>query len=301
MDHLQAIRIFARVVETGSFTQAAQSLDMPNTTVSKWVRSLETHLGVQLLERSTRRVTVTTDGAAYYERTRFLLSELDDIEATLGRAHGSPRGLLRVDTGGSIASGLLIPALPSFRARYPDIQFHLSVTDRTVDLIAENIDCAIRSTANNPALVAQRIGTMRWATCASPAYLATHGTPTHPRQIVEDGHSVIGYISASSGAIQPLRFVSGTEQITLDGVRNDVLVSESNAHLATALAGLGIVHTLEFMVRPAIARGELVRLLAAWTPEPLGVFVAYPPSRRFNTKVRVFVDWVKALFDSLEH
>jgi DNA-binding transcriptional LysR family regulator len=299
MDHLQAIRIFARVVETGSFTQAAQSLEMPNTTVSKWVRSLETHLGVKLLERSTRRVTVTTDGAAYYERTRFLLSELDDIEATLGRAHGNPRGLLRVDTGGSTASGLLIPALPSFRARYPDIQLHLSVTDRTADLIAENIDCAIRSTATDPALVTQRIGTMRWATCASPAYLAMHGVPTHPRDLVEDGHSVVGYLSASSGAIQPLRFMKGAEQIIIDNVRNDVLVSESNAHVATALAGLGIVHTLEFMIQPAVERGELVRLLTDWTPEPLEVFIAYPPSRRFSTKVRVFVDWAKVLYDSL--
>jgi DNA-binding transcriptional LysR family regulator len=164
MDHLQAIRIFARVVETGSFTRAALSLDMPNTTVSKWVRSLEAHLGVKLLERSTRRVTVTTDGAAYYERTRFLLSELDDVEATLGRAHGSPRGALRIDTGGSVASNILIPALPSFRATYPDIQLLLSVTDRTADLIAENIDCAVRSTANDPALVTQRVGTLRWAT-----------------------------------------------------------------------------------------------------------------------------------------
>lgn len=300
MDHLQAIRIFARVVETGSFTQAAQSLAMPNTTVSKWVRSLETHLGVKLLERNTRRVTVTTDGAAYYERTRFLLSELDDIEATLGRAHGSPRGPLRIDTGGSIASGLLIPALPSFREQYPGIQLQLSVTDRTADLIAENIDCAIRSTANDPALVTQSIGTLRWTTCVSPAYLAAHGTPMHPNQIVDRGHSVVGYFSASSGAIQPLRFANGIEQITLGNVRNDVLVSESNAHLATALAGLGIIHTLDFMVRPAIERGELVPILVEWTREPLDVFVAYPPSRRYSTKVRVFVDWVKALFGAAE-
>ena len=109
----------------------------------------------------------------------------------------------------------------------------------------------------------------------------------------------MGYFSASGGAIQPLRFAKDGEQITLEGVRNDVLVSESNAHLATAIAGLGIVHTLAFMVRPAIARGELVSFLAEWTPEPLDVFVAYPPSRRFSTKVRVFVDWVKAVFASL--
>lgn len=147
MDHLQAIRIFARVVETGGFSRAAQSLQMPNATVSKWIKSLEDHLGVKLLERSTRSVNVTTDGVAYYKRTRPLLTELDDIEATLGRDRASPRGALRVDTGGSTASGILIPALPVFCARYPDIQVQLSATDRTADLIAENIDCAIRSTA----------------------------------------------------------------------------------------------------------------------------------------------------------
>ncbi len=302
MDHLQAIRIFARVVETGGFSRAAQSLQMPNATVSKWVKSLEDHLGVKLLERSTRSVNVTTEGAAYYERTRHLLSELDDIEATLGRDRASPRGALRVDSGGSTASGILIPALPEFCARYPDIQMQLSVTDRTADLIAENIDCAIRSTANDPALVTQAIGTLRWTTCASPAYLAEHGTPLHPQQIVDDRHAVVSYFSASTGLTQPLQFTGDAdadgngEPIVLEGVRSPVMVSESNAHLATALAGLGIVHTLDFMVRPAIARGELVPILADYRRPPLEVYLAYPPSRRYSTKLRVFADWVKQVY-----
>jgi DNA-binding transcriptional LysR family regulator len=227
MDHLQAIRIFARVVETGGFSRAAQSLQMPNATVSKWVKSLEEHLGVKLLERSTRSVNVTTDGVAYYERIQPLLTELDDIEATLGREQANPRGALRVDSGGSTASGVLIPALPAFCARYPDIQVQLSVTDRTADLIAESIDCAIRSTSDDPALVTHAIGALRWTTCASPAYLAAHGTPLHPRQIVDDRHAVVGYFSASSGVTQPLRFVRDAESIVLDGVRYAVLVSIS--------------------------------------------------------------------------
>jgi DNA-binding transcriptional LysR family regulator len=299
MDHLQAIRIFARVVETGSFTQASRSLDVPNATVSKWVRSLETHLGVKLLERTTRSVTVTTDGAAYYERTRHLLSELDDIEATLGRAQASPRGALRIDTGASVASGILIPALPTFRTRYPDIQVRLSVTDRTADLIAENIDCAIRNTADDPDLVSHAIGALGWTTCASPAWLARHGTPRHPRDIVERKMPVAGYLSASTGVTQPLRFRRGAERITLEGVSNDVLVSDSSAHLATALAGLGLVHTLDFMVRPAIEQGALVPVLARWRPDPVQVYAAYPPSRRYSTKVRVFVDWAETLFSAL--
>ncbi|MFM0606733.1 LysR family transcriptional regulator [Paraburkholderia sediminicola] len=299
MDHLQAIRIFVRVVETGGFGRAAASLKMPNATVSKWIRSLEAHLGVKLLERTTRSVSVTTDGAAYYERTRHLLSELDDIEATLGRAQASPRGALRVDTGGSTASGILIPALPAFRERYPDIQVQLSVTDRTADLIAENIDCAIRSTADDPGLVTHPIGTLAWTTCASPAYLAKYGTPRHPREITDKNMPVVGYFSANTGLIQPLEFCRGDEKFTLERLRNDVLVSESNAHLATALAGLGIVHTLDFMVHPSIKQKKLVPILAEWRSGPLQVYVAYPPSRRYSTKVRVFIDWVTALFASM--
>ncbi|AIY39517.1 Transcriptional regulator [Collimonas arenae] len=299
MDHLQAIRIFSRVVETGGFGRAALSLKMPNATVSKWIKSLEAHLGVKLLERSTRSVSVTTDGAAYYERTRHLLSELDDIESTLGRAQASPRGALRIDTGGSTASGLLIPALPTFCARYPDIQVQLSVTDRTADLIAENIDCAIRSTSNDLSLVTHPIGTLAWTICASPDYLAKHGTPQHPHEIIDKNMPVVGYFSASTGLTQPLRFGRGDEQIMLERVRYDVLVGESNAHLATALTGLGIVHTMDFMVRPYIEQKKLVPILAKWRPDPLEVYIAYPPSRRYSTKVRVFVDWVTELFGAM--
>jgi DNA-binding transcriptional LysR family regulator len=253
---------------------------------------------VKLLERNTRRVSVTTDGAAYYERTRQLLSELDDIEATLGREQASPRGVLRVDAGGSTASGILIPALPTFLARYPDIQIQLSVTDRTADLVAENIDCAVRSTADDPDLVTRPIGKLPWATCASPTYLAKYGTPKHPQEIVDNNMPVVGYFSASTGMTQPLTFRRGEETITLGRVRNDILVSESNSHLATALAGLGIVHTLDFMVRPFIEQKRLVPVLARWRPDPLEVYIAYPPSRRYSTKVRVFADWAATLLAS---
>jgi DNA-binding transcriptional LysR family regulator len=298
MDHLQAIRIFTRVVETGSFTQASRSLDVPTATVSKWVRSLETHLGVKLLERTTRSVTVTTDGAAYYERTRHLLSELDDVEATLGRAQAGPRGTLRIDTGASVASGILVPALPAFRARYPDIQVRLSVTDRNADLISENIDCGIRSSADDPDLVSQPIGVLPWTTCATPDWLARYSTPQHPNDIADRKMSVAGYFSASTGAIQPLHFRRRDERIILDAIHYDVLVSDSSTHLATALAGMGLAHTLDFIVRPAITAGLLVPILTNWRPDPTTVYAAYPPSRRYSTKVRVFVDWAKAVFDS---
>lgn len=298
MDHLQAIRIFARVVETGSFTQASRSLAVPAATVSKWVRSLEEHLGVRLLERTTRSVTVTTDGAAYYERTQPLLSELDDVEATLGHAQASPRGALRIDTGASVASGILVPALPGFLARYPDIQVRLSVTDRNADLIAENIDCGIRSSATDPDLISQPIGVLPWTTCATPAWLAHHGSPRHPHDIVERKMPVAGYFSASTGVIQPLQFRRREQRLVLGEVRHDVLVSDSSALLATALAGLGLAQTLDFIVRPAIAAGALRPVLTGWRPDPVTVYAAYPPSRRYSTKVRVFVDWAKTVFQT---
>jgi DNA-binding transcriptional LysR family regulator len=298
MDHMQAIRAFARVVETGGFARAAESLQRPDATVSKQIQQLEKHLGVKLLERTTRRVRVTSDGAAYYQRTQHLLAELDEIETTLGRAQTTPRGRLRIDTGGSTASRILIPAFPQFRARYPDIQLQLGVTDRTVDLIGENIDCAIRSTAQDPALIARSIGLLPWTTCASPAYLDRYGVPTHPHQIVDEEFPVAGYFSNSSGVVQPVGFRVRDEPFLIKP-KYSILVNESNAHLACALSGIGLVHTLDFMVRPSIDRGELIVVLPEYRPKPLEVFVVYPPSRQLSTKVRVFIEWAAQLYDRL--
>jgi DNA-binding transcriptional LysR family regulator len=298
MDHMQAIRAFARVVETGGFTRAADSLQMPTATVSKQIQQLESHLGVKLLERTTRRVRVTSDGAAYHDRLRHLLAELDEIETSLGRAQSKPRGLLRIDTGGSTASKILIPALAEFQARYPDIQLQLGVTDRTVDLISENIDCAIRSTAQDPALIARRIGLLPWTLCASPAYLARHGVPTHPQQIIDEDLPVAGYFSNTTGRVQPIELLVDDKPFPIEP-KHSILVNESNAHLACALAGLGLVHTLDFMVRPSIEHGELVAVLPGYCPKPLEVFIVYPPSRQLSTKVRVFIEWVTQIYGRL--
>ncbi|HEY0230130.1 MAG TPA: LysR family transcriptional regulator [Dokdonella sp.] len=299
MDHFLAIRVFARVVESGSFTKAAGSLRMPKATVTKLVQSLEAHLRVKLLLRTTRRVSVTVDGAAYYERTRHLLGELEDIEATLGNAQASPRGQLRIDTGGSVASGILIPALPAFRLRYPEIRLELGVTDRTIDLVSENVDCVIRSTANDPLLATRRVGSLRWTTCATPAYLQRHGVPLHPRDLENGRHEVVGYFSALSGRTQPLRFVRGEETIEIK-LRGSVAVNESNAHAATALAGLGLVQTLDFMARPHILSGQLISVLDDWQPAPQPVYVVYLPNRHLSAKLRVFVDWTAELFAALD-
>jgi len=295
MDHLQAIRIFARVIETGNFSRAAKSLQLPSSTVSKWIALLEEQLGVRLLERSTRTVSVTTAGAVYYERTRQLLIDLDDIESTLGHDQAKLAGSLRVDCGGSTASTLLLPALPTFRMRYPDIQIRVTVTDRISDLLEGNIDCAIRSTADDPGLVSRLIGKSRWTTCASPAYIARYGMPATPDQISEKQMPVVAYFSSTSGLLHPMEFMQGELNTPLQNLHANVLVNESNAHVAAAVAGLGIIQTVDFNVRSHIDANRLIPVLEDWERPPLNIYVAYLPSRRHNTKVKVFADWASTL------
>lgn len=291
MDRFLAMRVFGRLVETGGFGRAADALRMPKSTVTKLIQGLEAELGVRLLERTTRRVTVTTEGAAYYEHTRQLLAELDAFETTLAGGQANPVGTLRMDTGGSVAASLILPDLPDFRARYPGIRVQVGVTDRTVDLVGEGIDCAIRSTADDPNLVTRRIAEASFTLCATPDYLARRGTPDTPEAIQRDGHDVIGYASVRTGRPLPLHFRRDGRDIDLE-VSPAVEVNESNAHTAAVLAGLGLAQALTFAVAGHIARGELVAVLNDWRPAPLPVYLVYPPTRRHNARLHAFVDWL---------
>lgn len=301
MDQLLAIRAFARVVEAGNFTRAAASLGMPKATVSKLVRTLEAHLGVSLLQRTTRRVTVTPDGAAYHDRTARLVGELEDIDASFAAAHSQPRGLLRVDLGSSVASRLLVPALPAFVARYPEIRIDVGVSDRDVDLIADNVDCVIRGGPRaDSALVARTIARASWCTCATPAYLARFGTPRRPREL-ERGHRIVDYVSARSGRVLPMRFrARGDGQRGYElRAHHAVGINESNAHFAAGLAGLGVIQTFAFLAQPAIDRGELVPVLASFQPRPYPFQLAYPANRHLSSRLRVFIDWVVEAFGGI--
>src|SRR5918994_6163073 len=176
MDQVAAMRAFVRVVETGTFTHAAKLLRTPKPTLTKLIQTLEAHVETKLLHRTTRRVTVTPDGAAYYERVVRLLGDLDELDATMTVSQATPKGRLRIDVSASLALLVIIPALPEFHARYPDIQLELGVTDRAVDLIGENVDCVVRAgQITDQALVARRIAEMHFVTCAAPSYLARYG------------------------------------------------------------------------------------------------------------------------------
>ena len=293
MDRFDAMQAFVRVVETGSFTKAADTLHMSKTSVTQLVQQLEARLRVRLLNRTTRRVNVTADGAAYYERVIRLLADMDDAETSLSDATTSPRGRLRVDVPSPFASLILIPALPAFHARYPEIQLDLGVSDRFVDLIGDNVDCVVRGGAiTDQSLVARHVGDLQIGIYAAPSYLARAGAPGHPSEL--DRHHVVSFLGARtrkafSGVMQ-----RGEERIVLHG-RPALAVDDGNAYLAAGLAGLGILWLPEYMAKLHRESGALVALFEEWQLDPMPMYLAYPPNRHVSAKLRVFIDWIVAL------
>jgi DNA-binding transcriptional LysR family regulator len=295
MDQLSAMRAFVRVVEAGTFTRAAELLDIPKPTLTKQIQQLEAHLRAKLLNRTTRRVTVTMDGAAYYERANRLLGELDELDASMTLAQARPSGRLRVDCSSALAISVIIPELHGFHARYPDIQLDLGLSDRPADLAAENLDCAVRAgDLTDQSLIARRIGEMQLITCAAPDYLARFGVPLHPRDI-EDGHRVVAYRPLLGNRLLPMIYQNQQETIEITG-RYVVSLNEGMGYLAAGLAGLGILQLPTFMAREPIAEGRLSPLLLDWCTAPKPLHIVYPPNRHLSNKVRVFVDWLAELF-----
>jgi LysR family transcriptional regulator for bpeEF and oprC len=294
-DQLAAIRAFARVVEAGTFTRASESLGMPKATLTKLIQMLETHLRTRLLNRTTRRVTVTADGAAYYERAVQLLADLDELDGSLTTSQAMPKGRIRIDVSASLALLIIIPALPDFHARYPDIQIDIGVTDRPVDLIAENVDCVVRGgEIADQSLIARRIAEMQFITCASPSYLERYGEPQAPSDL-ETGHVIVGYFSPDSGQRWPMTFVSNGASIEVSG-RYIAAFNDGNAYVAAGLAGLGVIQGPLFMVRPHLADGRLQPILTGWTGEAMPLHVVYPPNRHLSAKLRILVDWLVEIF-----
>ena len=296
MDRFDAMQAFARVVETGSFTKAAETLDMSKTSVTQLVQQLEARLRVRLLNRTTRKVNVTADGAAYYERVVRLLGDMDDAETSLSGASALPRGRLRVDVPSPLARFILVPALPAFHARYPDIQFDMGVSDRMVDLIGENVDCVVRGgELTDPSLMARRVGNLPLGVYAAPGYLERIGLPVHPRELESPHHRIVGFHWPRAGKVTPcILHREGGERIEVQG-RYVLAVDDGNAYLAAGLAGLGVLWLPHYMAQAHVARGELVPLFEDWRLDPMPLHVAYPPNRHVSAKVRAFIDWIAAL------
>lgn len=291
------MRIFVRIADAGSFAKAADSLNLPRSSVSKLLMDLEGHLGTKLVERSTRALTVTPAGQTYRAQVLRLLSDLDEIDVAARSERASPRGKLRVDVGSSLANLVLIPALPDFHARYPNIELQLGVNDRPADLIGDGVDCVIRGGAlPDSSLIARHLCTLSSVTCATPGYLAAHGAPSHPNDLT-GSHAAITYFFPQTGKVLPLTFSRGAENHQIEA-RSSVSVSESMAQIQALLAGLGIAQTFRFGVREQLLSGRLVELFEDWRQPSLTLSLVYPAARHPNAKVRAFADWAMAFFNT---
>eukprot|EP00873_Tetraselmis_striata_P032777 jgi/Tetstr1/453041/TSEL_040077.t1 len=292
MDRLNAMHVFTRVVERRSFTLAAEDTGLPRSTVSDAVKELEARLGVSLLLRTTRRVSPTLDGEAYYQRCLSILADIEDAEGAF--AGVKPKGLLRVDVHGTLARHFVLPNLPSFLDTYPDIEFYISEGDRLVDLVREGIDCVLRvGVPQDSDLIARRVAMLNEVTLASPAYIEKFGLPEHPEKL--DGHRMVGFRATGTIAALPLEF-------TIDGtVRNitipaTVTVNAAESYISTARLGLGLIQIPRYHAAKDLAAGTLVEVLPAFPPARTPVSVLYPHNRQLSPRVRVFIDWLVRIF-----
>jgi DNA-binding transcriptional LysR family regulator len=298
MDRIAAMNAFVRVVEAGNFTKAADTLDLPNATVTRLIQALEQHLQVRLLQRTTRTVTVTPEGATYYERVLRLLADLNDMESTAKQSLSKPSGRVRVEAAPAVGTMVIVPALVDFYRSYPDVAVDLGLGNRRADLIAEGVDCAIRlGEATEQFMVARRIGEFRFTTCATPGFLEKNGTPRAPREL--EALRTVG-MAATSGRALPFRFCEGGTETEL-ALQHVLTVNDTNACLAAGLAGLGIIQAPTYAVESALASGQLVTLLDDCATQSIPVHVVYPPNRFLSAKVRVFIDWVIELFEHHAH
>ena len=287
MDRIDAMQAFTRVVERRSFAQAASDLGLPRSRASEAVQQLERYLGVRLLARTTRKVTLTTEGEDYYRRCLAILSAIDDADAAATQT--IPVGPLRIDVHSRFAQHYLLPGLPGFLERYPNIQLHIGEGDRLIDLVAEGVDCAIR--IGKPAdsgLVGRKLGELTEGTFASPVYLARHGVPQSLADL--EGHRMIGFVSSASRAVMPLEFQvdGGARMISLPV---SVTVSAAATNAALARLGLGLVQVPRYRVAHELQTGALVEVLADHPPTSTPVYLLYPEGRQLSPRVRIFIEW----------
>ena len=295
MDQLLCMRVFARVVEQGSFVRAAEDLDLARPTVTIAVAQLEKRLGVRLLHRTTRRLSLTDEGRAFYQGCVRILDDLAETEDALSAARSSPRGRLRASVPNALIHQAFLPALPGFLARYPELGVELVLTDRAVNMVEEGIDCAVRAVniPDDSTLVARHIANVKWLTCASPRYLKAHGTPRSVADL--ERHNCIRFISPSTGRQTDWRFDNGKEQLNY-APRGNFGVTSLEGAVAAAAAGIGIAQVSDVLAMPELRARALQPLLIEWAAPGPSLTVVYPSSRYLTAKVRAFTDFVAEVF-----
>lgn len=298
LDRLEAMRAFCRIVEIGSFGGAAESLGLAKTTVSGQIQTLELLLGIKLLYRTTRKVSPTTEGAAYYLRARAVLEDVDDLEASVSLSRSAARGRVHIEMPAGVGLLLVVPALREFTVQYPNIHLDIGCSDRVVDLVQEGIDCAIRGgVVTDPNLVCKIIGQVQLALCASPDYLREAPSLSAPEDLFQ--HRNLGYrFSANNRRYLPTMF-RGEKSFSLD-VPVSMYFNNGSAHTAATVAGLGIAFVPRAEAQPLIEQGLLTEVLPDWKLESITLSLVYPYTRHLSARVRAVTDWVSDLMQRNE-
>ena len=293
MDRFQAITAFARVVESGSFARAAERMGVSVSAISRQVADLEGHLGARLLNRTTRRLSLTESGSAYYERCVQLLADLEEADDAVTAASVVPRGTLRLTASTSFGSGYLASAIADFREQHPQLRFDVELSDRAVDLVDEGLDLAVRiGEIGSQALIGRKVGQSQLVCCASPSYVERNPALAAPADLAS--HRCLTYAYSSIGSQWRFTDAAGIAQ----EVRVSGPVQANNGAMlaALAVAGVGIILEPDFIVAADVRAGRLVRLLPGYSAPSMAINVAYPSRRHLSAKVRAFVDFLAARF-----
>ena len=289
MDRFADLQTFVAVVEAGGISAAADRLSIAKSAVSRRLTELEAHLGVQLFQRSTRRLNLTDSGQGFYERCLRILADLEEAESAVSQAHTTLRGKLRVALPLSFGVMHLAPLINEFAARHPEIEFDLDLNDRRVDLLQEGFDLAIRIAAlSDSSLIARRLAPIRHAVCANPAYFKQHGMPDHPAQLAE--HDCLIYSNLASPGIWSYADSAGNAGTVK--VRAKLAANNGDFLSRAAIAGHGIILQPTFYLHDAIERGLLRPILTDWQWPQLNAYALYPQTRHLSTRVRAFVDFL---------
>ncbi|HEX5342169.1 MAG TPA: LysR substrate-binding domain-containing protein [Duganella sp.] len=292
MDLFKAMRIFTRIVELESFTRAADDLHLPAATATYTIKQLEARIGVRLLQRTTRHVSTTLDGQAYYQRCVRILADVEETEAGFGGSAVAPRGKLRVDLQGTLARHYVLPRLKEFFNRYPDIELEIGMGDRFVDLVREGVDCVLRvGELPDSSMVGRRVAMLEQVTIGTPAYFQRYGVPRTLDELHAQRHQAVNFYSSATGKLFPFEFRDdeGDRQVLLPG---RIAVSNVDAYLACCSNDLGLVQVPRYHIEPQLASGHYREVLAQWRPRPMPVSVLYPHQRHLSPRVRAFVNWL---------
>lgn len=296
MELLQSMQLFARLAELGSFTKTANAMQIGRPRVTRTIQELEASLGVRLFHRTTRQVRLTAEGERFYERVNGILASVADATAMFGRPASLPRGRLRVDIPTAFAQIGLIESLREFTETYPDIDLMLGVTDRTVDLIAEGVDCVLRiGDLPSSSLIARRIGMATMVTCAAPDYLQTFGEPGSLVELA--AHRGVIFLSGQDNRLLPWRFYENGADRPFSSPHG-IAVNESNTYVQCGIAGFGIIQALGITLDQHLRNGALVEILKSYRPAPRPVSILYP-NRHLAPQVQVFVEWLRERFPAL--